>query len=198
MCADLDIPNYTMLYTSKILKKKTFVDNEEGNKRLLLDQIINDIGRQHEETEIGFWDLMMVSVNKHYDMMLGFQGVDSATKLSEAGNIAVNTSLLGEVVIPTGPLVPQGTINYKRYQVRAKLTPGIPQACIVNELSKRYRLREVEVPTYTRNGKQVPIQFGNIECYIEFNSCEEALNVPNQIEVEGILVDLYHKGRYKC
>ena len=95
---------------------------------------------------------MMVSVNKHYDLMLGFGSVKSASKLSETGNVTVSTTILGDLVIPTGPLVPHGTINYQRYQVRAQLAPGIPQACIVNELSNRYKLREVEVPTYQRNG----------------------------------------------
>lgn len=70
MCADLDIPNFTMLYTSKIVKKKAF--EEEADKRTLLDQIIDDIGTQYEETEIGFWDLMVISINRHYDIMLGF------------------------------------------------------------------------------------------------------------------------------
>ena len=82
--------------------------------------------------------------------------------------------------------------------MRAAQTPGIPQACITNALSKRYNLKEVEVPTYMQNAEAKPIQHGGLECYIEFDSLEAALAMPGHIEVEGVLVRLHHKGRYLC
>ena len=47
MCTDLDLDNYVMLYTSKIIRKKAYNDEE---KRLLLDQIINELGRKQQRT----------------------------------------------------------------------------------------------------------------------------------------------------
>ena len=44
----------------------------------------------------------------------------------------------------------------------------------------------------------MPIQKGGMECYIEFDNQEDALAVPREIEVEGALVKLSHKGNYKC
>ena len=133
---------------------------------------------------------MMVDVNKNYDLQLGFQDVRAAETLSEEGKVIVNTEMLGDLIIPTGPLVPHGVINYKRYLVRAAIAPGIPQAYITKKLSQRYKLREVEVQTLTRNGEAKPIQHGGTECYIEFDSLEAALKMPGYIEVDGVEVRL--------
>ena len=132
----------------------------------------------------------MVEVNRNDDLMLGFREMRTAETLSETGKIIVHTEMLGELILPTGPLVPHGIINYKRYLVRAAITPGIPQAYITKKLSQRYKLREVEVPTYMRNGEAKPIQHGGIECYIEFDSLEAALKMPGYIEVDGVEVRL--------
>ena len=56
----------------------------------------------------------------------------------------------------------------------------------------------MEVPTYMRNGEAQPIQYGGLECYFEFNSLDEALNMPGHIVVEGVQVRLKHKGQYYC
>ena len=154
MCADLDIENYAMLYTSKIIKKKLATKNEETEilRRELLDEIINELGRLHEEAEgqDEQWDLMIVDVNKNYDLMLGFKKIETATNLATEGKITIETKPYGHVIIPVGPMVPQGAINYKRYFVKTAVTPGIPQAYIAAELGRRYKLREVEVPNMKR------------------------------------------------
>ena len=106
--------------------------------------------------------------------------------------------MLGEVIIPNGPLIPHGMINYRRYLVRANVTPGIPQAKIAAKLGKKYNLCEVISNNVEINGKATQIQNGSLECYIEFTTQEEALNMAKEIEVEGVLVKLWHKGYYEC
>ena len=109
--------------------------------------------------------------------------------------------MLGDLIIPCGPLVPHGVINHKRYFVRAKITPGVPLSRIGEELAKRCKkMREIEVPNLTIEPQDlsVRVQYGCLECYMEFNSQQEALDLPRSIEVDGYTVQLRHKGLYDC
>ena len=69
---------------------------------------------------------MMVNVNKHYDLMLGFKTEASNEQINTEGKVYISIPMHGELIIPTGPVEPHGMINYKRYLVRAAITPGIP------------------------------------------------------------------------
>ena len=57
---------------------------------------------------------MMVDVNKNHDLVLGFKATETAEELSNIGAIQVTSGILGDLVIPCGPLVPHRVINYKR------------------------------------------------------------------------------------
>ena len=84
---------------------------------------MNHLGTLHLEHN---WQLMVVDVNKNLDLVLGFKATETAEHLSEIGAIEVATDILGPLVLPCGPLVPHGIINFKRYLVRAKITQGVP------------------------------------------------------------------------
>ena len=124
MCLDLDLENYTTIYSSKFFDKKK--DMDEKAKRLILEDIINGLGRKHDLENSDAWDLKMVDVNRNYDLVLGFTSTDTAAVMNTKGKIIIETETQGELIIPCGPLVPQGLINYKRYQVKVMMTPGIP------------------------------------------------------------------------
>ena len=76
MCLDLDLDNYTTIYSSKFSNKKK--DMEDNEKRQILDEIINGLGTLHDITNSSAWDLKMVDVNMNYDLLLGFANVETA------------------------------------------------------------------------------------------------------------------------
>ena len=195
MCADLDLDNYVMLYTSKILAKKRLADTI---KREILNEIINDLGKTHYHTNSAEQELMIIDVNRNMDLMLAFRNKATAQTITSEHYTTLQTEMLGEVIIPNGPLIPHGMINYRRYLVRANVTPGIPQARIAEKLGRRYKLCEVIANNVEIDGKAAQIQKGSLECYIEFNNQDEALNMAKEIEVDGALVKLWHKGYYEC
>ena len=144
---------------------------------------------------------MMVDVNRNLDLVLGFKAAETAQNLSDQGEITVDTEMLGELVLPCGPLIPHGVINHKRYLVRAKITPGVPQYRIAEELAHYCKkVREVEMPNMVlgQSGHSVPVQQGSMECYLEFDTTEDALNLTCAIKVDGYSVQLRHKGLYEC
>ena len=48
MCLDLDLENFTTIYSSKFFKKKE--DMDDKMKRKLLDEVINGLGQKHDLT----------------------------------------------------------------------------------------------------------------------------------------------------
>ena len=80
MCLDLDLENFTTIYTSKFFKKKEDMDDKV--KRKLLDEVINGLGEKHDLVSSDEWDLKMVDVNRYYDMMLGFANANTANKMN--------------------------------------------------------------------------------------------------------------------
>ena len=98
MSLDLDLENFTTIYTSKFFKKKE--DMEDKVKRKLLDEVINGLGEKHNIVSSDEWDLKMVDVNRYYDMMLGFAYANTDNKMNTTGYIAVETHSFGELIIP--------------------------------------------------------------------------------------------------
>lgn len=99
----------------------------------------------------------MVDVNRNYDIMLGFSNVNTAHEMNILGYITVVTESFGELIIPCGPMVPHGLINFKRYLVRVAMTPGIPLYRILEELQKAYKIKETEIPSLKIGEKDLPI-----------------------------------------
>ena len=121
---DLDIENYTTLYTSKFFNKKQNMTDRE--KREIIDEILNELGRLHDEMNETEWDIKMVDVNRNYDLLLGFASKETADEINLVGHLTLNTESQGEIIIFCGPVVPHGLINFKRYMVKVSMTPGVP------------------------------------------------------------------------
>ena len=196
MCLDLDLDNYITIYSSKFFNKKK--DMEDNEKRQILDEIINGLGTLHDITNSSAWDLKMVDVTRNYDLLLGFASTETSNQMSIEGKIIVETQSQGELIIPCGPVVPHGVINYKRYLVRVAMTPGVPQWRILEELHKIFKVRETEVNTLKIGETDVPVQKGGMVCYLEFPTCSAAIDMQKEIEVDGVPVKLWHKGYYEC
>jgi len=155
MCLDLDLENFTTIYTSKFFKKKEDMDDKA--KRKLLDEVINGLGEKHDLVNSDEWDLKMVDVNRYYDMMLGFANANTANNMNTTGYITVETHSFGELIIPCGPLVPHGLINHKRYFVRVAISPGTPIIRILEEMQKTFVVKETEIPSLKIGEKDLPI-----------------------------------------
>ena len=91
MCLDLDLENYTKLYTSKFFNKKKSMD--EKQKRLLLDEVINGLGQKHDVANSSEWDLKMVDVDRNYDLLLGFASLQTAEDINKEGSIIIETQI---------------------------------------------------------------------------------------------------------
>ena len=89
MCLDLDLENYTKLYTSKFFNKKKSMD--EKQKRLLLDEVINGLGEKHDVANSSEWDLKIVDVDRNYDLLLGFASLQTAEDINKEGSIIIET-----------------------------------------------------------------------------------------------------------
>ena len=89
MCLDLDLENYTKLYTSKFFNKKKSMD--EKQKRLLLDEVINGLGQKHDVANSSEWDLKMVDVDRNYDLLLGFASLQTPEDINKEGSIIIET-----------------------------------------------------------------------------------------------------------
>ena len=81
MCLDLDLGNFTTIYTSKFFNKKE--EMEDKAKRLLLDEVINGLGEKHDLVNSDEWDLKMVDVNRYYDLMLGFANASTPSNMNK-------------------------------------------------------------------------------------------------------------------
>ena len=137
-------------------------------------------------------------MNKNLDLQLGFRSQTTASEIAKEYHISLQTDTIGEVIIPTGPLVPHGMINYKRYLARASIAPGLQPARIAQKIGEKYKLCEVISHNIQVDGVAIPILKGSLECYLEFDSQNEALNMAKEIEVDGIPVKIWHKGYYEC
>ena len=98
MCLDLDLDNYTTIYSSKFFNKKKGMEDRE--KRQILNEIINGLGELHDIANSTEWDLKMVDVTRKYDLLLGFASTETANQMSIEGKISVETQSQGELIIP--------------------------------------------------------------------------------------------------
>ena len=94
---DLDIENYTTLYTSKFFSKKKNMTDKD--KRDIIDEVINELGRRHDEMNSSEWDIKMVDVNRNYDLLLGFASKETADDINLVGHLTLNTESQGEIII---------------------------------------------------------------------------------------------------
>ena len=98
----------------------------DKEKREIIDEILNELGRLHDEMNSSEWDIKMVDVNRNYDLLLGFASKETADEINLVGHLTLSIESHGEIIIFCGPVVPHGLINFKRYMVKVSMTPGVP------------------------------------------------------------------------
>ena len=99
----------------------------------------------------------------------------------------------------TGPLISQGLINYKRYEISCRFPPrGVPIDLILTAIKEICDVKEIILGNVKVGNRSVPVSKNGFTAYAHFHSAKEALNFPTEITVEGDIVKLYHRGRYEC
>ena len=120
-------------------------------------------------------------------------------KMIENGWIAVPIGLQEPLRLAVGPLVSQGIINSRRYEISCRYPPrGIPIDHILDTLRSIAKVKEVVLGNVKVGNRSVPVSKGGFTVYAEFPTTDEALNFPLEIEVDGDLVKLFHRGRFEC
>jgi len=122
-----------------------------------------------------------------------------ANNMIQNGWIAIPIGLKEPLRLATGPLVSQGVINFRRYEISCRYPPrGIPIDHIIDELRAQIHVKEVVLGNVKVGQRSVPVSKGGFTVYAEFPSPQEALNFPLEIEVDGDQVRLFHRGRFQC
>ena len=62
-------------------------------------------------------------------------------------------------------------------------------------LARGQTIHEVRYGNVSRETKAYDIKEDGFEAYLEFNSLEAALNMHDNYEIDGHLINLWHKGR---
>ncbi|CAG9330119.1 unnamed protein product [Blepharisma stoltei] len=106
------------------------------------------------------------------------------------------------IVIPVGPVVEKGIINYARYRIGFTFPVGIPIEKVVEVASTRCRVVEVIVDNALNcGGDRYSVHFSPHSRYIiygEFGNVEEALDMPDELFIDGKRVILRHPGSLFC
>ena len=101
--------------------------------------------------------------------------------------------------LTVGPLVSQGLINHRRYEISCRFPPrGIPIDRIIDELRARVKVKEIILGNVKVGSKSISVSKNGFTAYVEFPTVQDALNFPLEMEVEGDITKLFHRGRFTC
>ena len=75
---------------------------------------------------------------------------------------------------------------------------GIPIDHIIDTLRAQTKVKEVVLGNVKIANRSIPVSKGGFTLYAEFKTLQEALDFPIEIEVDGDLVRLFHRGRFTC
>ena len=120
--------------------------------------------------------------------------------VADKGTYQITVQHPDPIEVPCGPLTTSGLINHANYRVSCRHLPmGLPITVITEAMNSRYKLIDVEVENWTSpNRRHVPMAYGGITMYVRCQDKEEALNMPEYIEVAGHQIKLWHAGLKKC
>ena len=75
----------------------------------------------------------------------------------------------------------------------------LPIAVISEAINTRYKVIDVEVENWTSpNRRNTPIAYGGVHIYVRCQTKEEALAIPELVEIAGHTLRLRHQGLKKC
>ena len=120
-------------------------------------------------------------------------------KMIENGWIAVPIGMKEPLRLTVGPLVSQGLINHRRYEISCRFPQrGIPIDRIIDELRTRIKVKEIILGNVKVGNRSIPVSKNGFTAYVEFPTVQDALNFPLELEVEGDITKLFHRGRFTC
>jgi len=202
--AELDIDNFVKVYTSHYIRKQELTERERRTK---LDNYINRIA-EHQASKGR--RIIEVSITPLWDIVIGFAHSADATFYITKGCMTIAgktdqaegyTSSKEKWTTTCGPLVSEGLINYRNFQIICRNPPpGLPKASIAEYLNNNcVKLIEMQIEHLEKRADDPYLTAkGALTAYVRFSSLEEALNFPTEHEIEGYLVKLWHRGLLKC
>ena len=102
-------------------------------------------------------------------------------------------------MIPVGPVVLDGDINFRRYLVKFHGSPGVNPADVSRLLiAQGFVIHEIRYGNFDRPHRAFSIAENGFEAYLEFENEHQAINMRDSFELDGHQVFLWHLGRRKC
>ena len=140
------------------------------------------------------WRIVKMDLTPRNDIIVAVRETDVAASIIENGRIEVK-ALKGDITLPTGPVVEDGEVNYKRYSLR--LNPPLDMS--VEEIEQYLNSVDAsvrEIIWETKGGTGIPC--GGIQIYAKFKSAEAAHSFPRKHNINGKRVFIRHIGLLKC
>jgi hypothetical protein len=119
------------LYASHVLNKLGELDRDQ--RRQWLSDIVDILGDLHEDptNRLG---IHSVDIAFHGDLIVAFTEPDEAIRLVDAGTIELTLRDKTTILIPTAPVVEQGTISHLRYLVKTRTQAGVSHLQVIQLL----------------------------------------------------------------
>jgi hypothetical protein len=117
MSTTLGQDNYVKLYASHVLNKLGDMDRDE--RRQWLSELIDILGNLHTDPTNSL-GIHSVDIAFHGDLVVAFTEPGEAMRLVEAGAIELTLKSGDAILVPTAPVVEQGTISHLRYLVKTR------------------------------------------------------------------------------
>ena len=133
------------------------------------------------------------------DVILGLKDSRKAINMINNGWFALPTGQGQPLPLTCGPLVSQGLINFRRYQIVCRRPPKeIPLVQIISQLKAIADVKDFVIHNLAQGAETVPVGTGGFTAYANFPTLAEALNFPFEMEVDGETVNLWHRGKFLC
>ena len=109
MAMELTPDNLAIIYTSAYLNTAGFEGEEKERE---VEQIIQVIGTFEND-----WRIVKMDLTPRNDIIVAVRETDVAASIIDNGRVEIK-ALKGDITLPTGPVVEEGEVNYKRYSLR--------------------------------------------------------------------------------
>ena len=109
MAMELTPDNLAIIYTSAYLNTAGFEGEEKERE---VEQLIQEIGTFEND-----WRIVKMDLTPRNDIIVAVRETDVAASIIDNGRVEIK-ALKGDITLPTGPVVEEGEVNYKRYSLR--------------------------------------------------------------------------------
>jgi hypothetical protein len=183
------------LYCSNIFKKMPDITRQE--RREWIVEIVDALGdlKSEETNRLG---IHSVDISPYGDITVGYRTATEAERHVDQGVVVVDLARGVRCVIPTAPVVEQGTINHRRYLVKARGQAGVSHLQVCQLLiAQGYHIVHTEMESHENDAIDFGINANGMTLFLEFPSIQEALEMRDIYWLDGHEVRLWHKGRFQ-